>query len=94
MANCSSLLRESQSSKSHSWIILIDFRRILSNLVVYLDKYDDFTKMIEMNFLYDKFEDDQDNMLPNQPDLLELKYQENFVLKIINRFVNARSAVK
>jgi hypothetical protein len=50
--------------------------------------------MIEMNFLYDKFEDDQDNMLPNQPDLLELKYQENFVLKIINRFVNARSAVK
>lgn len=52
--------------------------------------------MIELNFLYDKFEeDDEENeFMMDQPDLLELQYQENFVLKIIGRFVNARSAVK
>jgi hypothetical protein len=28
--------------------------------VVYLDKYEEFTKMIELNFLYDKFEEDDE----------------------------------
>lgn len=43
-------------------------------MIVYLDKYEDFTKLIESNFLYDSFEDGEEDMMPNQPDLIELKY--------------------
>ena len=63
-------------------------------MVVYLGKFKEFTNVIEENFLYDKFEDDINPFLSDQPDLTELKYQENFVLKIIGRFINARAAVK
>lgn len=66
----------------------------MSNLVVYLDKLQDFTKSIESDFLYDKFEDECEVTSPDQPDLLELQYQENFVLRIIGRFINARSSLK
>lgn len=63
-------------------------------MVSYLCKFDEFLHQLKHYFLVDNAEDVFQRNLDEKLELSNQQYRENEALKIMTRFLNARSALK
>lgn len=59
-----------------------------------MGKFQELLRAVEESFLHDFVSDTDISAFIAQSMVLDAKYKENHVLKILGRFMNARSALK